>query len=50
MLFGAVVREGQVIIPRAETVLRVNDRVILFAATQSVKEVEKLFAVRLEFF
>ena len=50
VLFGAIVRDSEVIIPRAETVLRVNDRVVLFAATESVKEVEKLFAVRLEFF
>jgi trk system potassium uptake protein TrkA len=50
VMFGAIVRDNQVIIPRSDTVTRVNDRVILFAATESVKEVEKLFAVRLEFF
>ena len=50
VLFGAVVRDGQVIIPRADTVMQVRDRVVLLAATDAIKEVEKIFAVRLEFF
>ena len=50
VLFGAVVREGKVIIPRADTVMQARDRVVLLAATDAVKEVEKMFAVGLEFF
>ena len=50
VLFGAIVREKDVIIPRADTVLRVNDKVVLFAAAESIKAIENLFAVRLEFF
>ena len=50
-LFAAFnVRDGQVIIPRADTVMQVRDRVVLLAATDAIKEVEKIFAVRLEFF
>jgi trk system potassium uptake protein TrkA len=50
VLFGAVVRDGKVLIPRGETVLQEDDRVVLFVPSDVVKEVEKLFAVRLEFF
>ncbi len=50
VLFGAIVRDEEVLIPRAGTLLRANDRVVMFVASQAVKHVEKLFAVRLEFF
>jgi len=50
IMFGAVVRDGEVIMPRSDTVMRVNDRVVLFARAGVVRAVEKLFAVRLEFF
>ncbi len=50
VMFGAVVRGDEVIMPRSDTVMRVNDRVVLFALTSAIKAVEKLFAVRLEFF
>lgn len=50
VLFGAIVRDGEVIIPRADTIMRVNDRVVLFSETAAVRAIENLFAVRLEFF
>jgi len=50
VILGALVRDGDVIIPRGATVVRTGDLVVLFAATQAVKKVEKLFAVKLEFF
>jgi trk system potassium uptake protein TrkA len=50
VLFGAVVRGAEAIIPRADTVLRPNDRVVMFVASGAVKEIEKLFSVRLEYF
>ncbi len=50
IIIGALVRGGTVIIPRADTVPRAGDRVILFATTEAVRAVEKMFAVRLEFF
>ncbi len=50
VIIGAIVRDGAVIIPRGDTDVRARDRVILLATTGSVKKVEKLFAVRLEFF
>lgn len=50
VLLGAVVREGQVISPRGNTVVQAGDRVILFATSDAVKKVEKMFSVRLEYF
>ena len=50
VLFGAIVRGDEVVIPRAGTILRANDRVVMFVAPSAVKDIEKLFAVRLEYF
>jgi len=50
VIVGAIVRDGEVIIPRGDAVVRANDLVIILAATKAVKKVEKLFAVKLEFF
>jgi trk system potassium uptake protein TrkA len=50
VLIGAIVRDGEVVTPRADTVIKPRDRVIVFAAPGAVRKVEKLFAVRLEFF
>jgi trk system potassium uptake protein TrkA len=44
------VRGDDVIIPRGDTVTRPNDLVVIFARSEAVKKVEKLFAVKLEFF
>jgi trk system potassium uptake protein TrkA len=56
VIVGAIVRAGhagedsKVIIPRGATVIEGHDRVILLATADAVKQVEKMFAVRLEFF
>ncbi len=50
VLVGAIVRGEEVIIPRGDTVIRTNDLVVIFAATEAVRKIEKLFAVKLEFF
>ncbi len=50
IIIGAVIRGGEVHLPRGDTVIQVHDLVILFATPQAVKKVEKLFAVRLEYF
>ena len=47
---GALVRQEKVIMPRGDTVIRAGDRIIIFATTGAVKKIEKLFAVKLEFF
>jgi trk system potassium uptake protein TrkA len=50
IIVGAVVRGSTVIIPRGSTVIKADDRVVLMAATGAVRKVEKMFAVRLEYF
>jgi trk system potassium uptake protein TrkA len=50
VLIGAIVRGNRIVIPRGETVVRAGDRVIIFSTTSSVKKVERLFSVKLEFF
>jgi trk system potassium uptake protein TrkA len=50
VIVGAVVRGEEVIVPRADTVIQARDRVVVFATYEAVKKVEKLFAVRLDFF
>ena len=50
IIVGAVVRGERVIIPRGNTVIEVNDRVVMFAVADMVRRVEKMFSVRLDFF
>ncbi len=50
VIFGAIIRGDKVLTPRSSTVLNKGDRVILFVRPQAVREIERLFAVSLEFF
>lgn len=50
VMVGAIVRNGQVINPRGSTVIQSRDRVVLFAGSDAVRKVERLFSVRLEYF
>ncbi len=47
---GAIVRNGVVMLPKGDTVVRAQDRVVLFAVAERIKRVEQLFRVSLEFF
>ncbi len=49
-IIGSVIRGDQVFVGRPGTVIKPHDRVVLLAGAQSVKKIEKMFAVRLEFF
>jgi trk system potassium uptake protein TrkA len=49
-IIGAIARDGKVIVPRADTVIRAGDRVVLFATGSVIKRVERIFAVSLEHF
>jgi len=50
VIVGAIVRGEEVILPRPETMVQKGDDVILLAAAQAVRQVEKIFAVGLEYF
>ena len=49
-MFGAVIRQDKVITPRSDTVLSKGDRVVMFVRPSAVRDIERLFAVSLEFF
>jgi len=49
-IIGAVVRDNDIVMPRGDTVIKLGDRVVIFALPDAVKKVERLFAVRLEYF
>lgn len=50
VLIGAVVRNKKVIMPRGETTLMTNDRLVLFALGAAIPKVSNLFTVRADFF
>jgi len=49
ILLGAIIRKGEVVIPRGNTTVQAGDRVVLFADKNSIRKVERLFAVRLNY-
>ncbi len=49
-IVGAIVRGGEVVLPRGDTVIEAGDRVILFVESSVVRKVEKLVRVGLEYF
>ena len=50
VLLGAIVRKGEMICPRGSSIIQAQDRVIMFAAADVIRKVEKLFSVQLEYF
>lgn len=50
VIIGAIVRDGTALQLRGDTVIEDGDRLVLFADADSVKQVEKMFSVGLEFF
>ena len=47
---GAIVRKGTIIFPDDNTTILINDKIILYTDPNSIKEVEKLSEVNIEFF
>jgi len=47
---GAIVRDGKVIMPTGDTEIKANDRVVLFALSEQVQNLQHLFRVSLEYF
>jgi trk system potassium uptake protein TrkA len=47
---GAVYRDGEMLSPSGELRIRPKDRVVMFALADTVKQVEQMFRVSLEFF
>ncbi len=49
-IVGAIVRNGEIIIPRGDSVIRPRDRLIIFALQKVIPKLEKLLTVKLEYF
>ena len=47
---GAIYRAGEVLRPSGATRIKPKDRVVIFATTDAVRQVEQIFRVSLEFF
>jgi trk system potassium uptake protein TrkA len=47
---GAVYRDGSVEVPNGNSIIQAHDRVVIFAMTDKVRQVEQMFRVSLEFF
>jgi trk system potassium uptake protein TrkA len=45
-----IIRDGQIMIPAGDSVVKPNDRIIMFAVKNAVKKLEKLLTVKLDFF
>jgi len=50
MRIGAVYRDGEVLKPNGATRIKPKDRVVMFATADTVRHVEQMFRVSLEFF
>lgn len=49
-LVGAVVRGDEIVIPRGDTIIRPNDRLIIFALQKVIPKLEKLLTVKVDYF
>jgi trk system potassium uptake protein TrkA len=49
LLVAAVVRAGKVIIPSENTVIQLEDKVIIMISTHMIPKIEKLFSARLDY-
>ncbi len=47
---GAVYRDKEIIMPNGDTVVKAKDRIVVFATSERVSQVEQMFRVSLEFF
>lgn len=50
MLVTVIIRDDKVIIPSGKSIIEPGDRVIIFATRQAVSKIEKIMAVKLEYF
>jgi trk system potassium uptake protein TrkA len=49
-IVAGIIRKDDIIIPTGDSVIRPEDRIIIFARRQAIPKVEKILAVKLEYF
>jgi trk system potassium uptake protein TrkA len=47
---AGIIRKEQIIIPTGDSVIEPGDRLIIFAQRRAVERIEKILAVKLEYF
>ncbi len=50
IIVAAIIRNGEVIIPHASTVIQLEDRIILMVANRAISKIEKLFSARIDYY
>jgi trk system potassium uptake protein TrkA len=49
-IVAGIIRKDDIIIPTGDSVIRPEDRVIIFTRRQEIPKVEKILSVKLEYF
>ena len=49
-MVAGIIREEMIIVPTGDSVIQPNDRVIIFARKEAISKIEKILAVKLEYF
>ncbi|NNL78341.1 MAG: Trk system potassium transporter TrkA [Desulfobacterales bacterium] len=49
-IVAGIIRQEEIIIPTGDSLVRPHDRIIIFATRQAIPKVEKILAVKLEYF
>ena len=49
-MVAGIVRQDNIIIPTGDSVIQPNDRIIIFARREAIPKIEKILAVKLEYF
>ena len=49
-MVAGIIREEKIVIPTGDSVIHPNDRVIIFARKEAISKIEKILAVKLEYF
>ena len=49
-IVAAIIRQNQIIIPTGESIIEPGDRIIVFAQRKAINGIEKILAVKLEYF
>ena len=47
---GAILSDGKVVLPAGDTIIKENNRVVIFAESRVVKQIEQMFRVSIDFF
>jgi len=50
VLVTSIIRENEVIVPTGESVVEPEDRIVIFASRKAIPKIEKILAVKLEYF